>query len=450
MDNTEKYNFLSEDQTSLPSFMGIIPRKEIELNGDIIKQSLMNNSDFKLISFNETETASSVPIIEKSFECEIEFENKSFKVNIDLNKNELNLQEFNFGNQIDAESLEIATKQPYFIETFFYWDEDALFSFHLQLKILNAIVNDASLVIDFSSMRLLSPKWIKMTAASPIPPSPDYLYIIHGVYDEDSNGERSYWLHTHGLHRCGFVELEIVNIKSGAEQMNTLLNMCVKRFLSNPAKEKESFLIGYDGMGINMCWLRWEEALKDLPSNILGGLDSRKDDEVHSEPSGVLLAVEDGNMLSPEIYVKTLQENPIYYISDEETARMKALAEERFYLFKELFEQKKDNSNKKKGLFKSLFKKDTNGDEDWSFLVKLGLDVDNDDSSGSGKEHLWFDVLSIEDGYINGKLLNQPYWIARLKEGDKGKYPIELLTDWIIYGPEGSYTSDNIYEISPI
>ena len=311
---------------------------------------------------------------------------------------------------------------------------------------MNAIVPHASLVLDFMSYRLLSAKWLSMTAKSSIPPSPDYLYTLHCVYDEDGeNGNRRYWFHTHGLHRCGSVELEMLNFSQGAEQMNTLINMTVKKFLTDPAKEKERFTIGYDGMGINLCWLRWEEALKDLPQNILGGAGDRDEvDNVHAEPSGILFAVEDGNMISPEIYTSTLAENPIYYITTEETNRMSALAKERFGVFANVF-SKEHKQPEKKSFLKSLFNSKKEEDEaGWTFLVKLGLIVDNSDSE-TDKEHLWYEVISIAGNQIEGKLLNQPYWIAALNEGDIKTYPLDLLTDWVIYSPDNTYTPDSIY-----
>lgn len=445
MNNEEKYNLLAEGETGLASGMGIYPKESnFKFEAAQIEKSLSSRKDFNLISFNKAEVDSEFSIM--SFAAEIEY--KETKFNVDLyvceTKN-INLNDYGFANSIDEESLEIATKQEYFLETSLYFELEPLTSFHLQLKIMDAIVPDASLAIDFMSYRLLSAKWLSMTAKSAIPPSPDYLYTLHGVYDEGSeDGSRRYWFHTHGLHRCGSVELEMLNFKQGAEQMNTLINMTVKKFLSHPAKEKERFTIGYDGMGINLCWLRWEEALKDLPENILGGASDRDEaDNVHAEPSGILFAVEDGNMISPEIYASTLAENPIYYITNEETERMSALAKERFSSFEKVFE-KEHKKPEKKSFLKNIFCSKKEEEPGWTFLVKLGLTVDNPEA-GSEKEHLWYEVQGIENDKIEGKLLNQPYWISGLNEGDIKSYPLDLLTDWLIYSPDNTFTTDSIY-----
>lgn len=447
MTNEDKYNLLAETNQGLASEMAVVPNDlNINLDGELLEKGLKRSKDFALISFKKKESDTiEIP----TFDALISYKNDEFEVELYINKVEnLYLNEYRLGNKIDDKSLELAQKQPYFLGTSMHFGSDKLDSFHLQLKILNAIVPNASLCVDFMSYNLLSPEWLAMTAKSKTAPSPSYLYTIHGVFDENENGAKQYWFHTHGLLRCGIVELEMVNISQYPEQMNTMLNMTVTRLLSGDTKEKERFMIGYDGMGIDLCWLRWEEALKDFPSDILGGSDERKEeDNIHANPVGVLFAVQEGNMVSPEIYGKTLQDNPIYYISNAETARMSSLAKERFTFFKQVLEDKSAKPEKK-SFFGKLFggAKKTNGESQWRFLVKLGLQTDNPSENGE-KEHLWFDVQSIEGNNITGELLNEPYWIAQLKAGNVKTYPIEVLTDWIIYGPESGYTSDTIYEL---
>lgn len=442
MDNNEKYELLSGGEKGVPSIIGIYPGSEnFNFDAASIEKALAQDADFKLKSFGKTDKEYD----QVSYHAEIEFQDTIFGVDLYVaDTGNVNLQTYGFANSIDEKSLHAATQQKYYLEACMYFELDPLSSFYLQLKVLDAIVPDASLVVDFSSYRLLSAKWLQMAAKSSVPPSPDYLYTLHCIYDEEGkNGDRRYWFHTHGLHRCGTIELELLNFKIGAEEMNTLINMTVKKFIFEPAKENEKFTIGYDGLGINLCWLRWEEVLKDMPEDILGGMADRKEDDyAHTGPSGILFAVEDGNLTSPEIYASTLAENPIFYITTEETNRMSILAKERFPLFIKTF-NKEHKEPKKKSFLKKLLRTEDQ-EPGWRFLVKLGLAVDHSDS-GDEKEHLWFEVLSISGDKIEGKLLNQPYWVSALKEGDIKTFPLEILTDWIIYSPDNTYSPDSIY-----
>lgn len=448
MNNTEKYRLLLEREINMESNMAIIPRdNSFKFDAEAIKRSLADNRNIKVVSFSEENDEKSGRILDVYYKARIAYAGETYEVEFYLLKvSELHLQEYGFANNIDDESLRCAHLQQYALGVSLYFGENNLNSFHFQLILMHTIIPKASLVIDFMSYRLLSPYWLKMAAESSVPPSPDYLYTLHCVYDEKKDGKRRYWFHTHGLQRCGSVELEMLNIGDGAEQMHILTNMTVKKFLSNPAKERERFTIGYDGMGINLCWLRWEEALNDFPSDILGGMADREGEgNIHCDPGGVLFAVEDQNMVSPEIYAQTLAVNPIYYITTEETQRMSALAKERFGSFAKIFQAKYINPDKK-NLFQKMFGKKNNQDENWSFLVKLGLNVD-DEETNDEREHLWFEVLQINGDKIKGKLLNQPYWIAKLNEGDVNEYSTDVLTDWIIYAPEATYTPDTIYEL---
>ncbi len=452
MENLEKYQLLAEGAGGLPSSMGILPRSiDFHFSGSQIKASLERYPEFDLLSFEELEDKLSKNQL-KGYVAVLGYDARQFEVDLRIfDTSGFDLRDYGFANSIDNDSLTAAAKQKYLLDTLVYFSSDPLGSFHLQLKIMDAIVPDSSLVVDSMSYRLLSPKWLKLAASSSVPPSPDYLFTIHAVCDDGKkvDGKRQYWLHTHGLHRCGSIELEILNFDDGVEHMNTLITMCVKKFLSDPAKEKEKFTIGYDGLGINLAWLRWEEALTEMPENILGGLSDRKGEgNVHAEPSGILLAVEEDSFVSPQIYNPAISENPIFYITTEETNRMSALAKERFPYFERAFSRQ---SRKKDGkpFLKRLFTKQEDCESRWSFLVKLGLRVGGGELEEE-REHLWFEVQAIEKNCVEGKLLNQPYWIDDINESDVKNYPLDLLTDWVIYSPGNTYTPDSSYLLDEI
>lgn len=449
MANDKKYELLADGEDKVVSIMGILPSdKNTDISSSKIEHSLKNNRDFSLISFSPAEDFDKdiVESVYSSHTIKLSYKGKNYTANIRIvSTKHLNVDDYGFANHIDQESLKTAKEQSKYVEVSMYFGDDNLVSFHLQMKIMNAVVADASVVIDFMSYRLLSAKWLKMSTNSQIPPSPDYLYTLHCVYDQVGD-KKYYWFHTHGLQRCGSVELEMLNITQGIEEMNTLMNMAVKKFLTDPACEKQKFTIAFDGMDINLCWLRWEEAILDMPTNIPGSLNDRKEeDNIHNGAGGVLYAVEDGNMISPEIYTKTLSDNPVFFISNEETDRMSALAKERFVLFKKAFEKENPWKNKNKSLLKKLFGSSKQDELEWAFLVKLGLPVDGNTDE---KEHLWFEVMDINDsGDMEVKLLNKPYWISSLKEGKKYYYPSNVLTDWLIYSPDNTYTSDSVYQL---
>lgn len=444
MDNNEKYRVLSEGITFKPSVMGVISsRQDHSFTYDNINTALKENTDFTLLSF---ELSKATDHVEKEYLATIEYLSEIYKINIsESSVEDLRLEEFGLANMINEDDFNTALSQTKYLNVAVNFNKKALDSFHFQLKVLNAIIPEASLVIDFMSFRLLSGRWLNLTAASKIPPSPDYLYALHAVYDEKEE-QTQYWFHTHGLLRCGLIELEILNTSTGAQQMHDLVNHVVKRFLFDPSKEHEKFTAGFDGLDLNLTWIRWEEALKDFPSAILGGIHDREGDtNPHNEPSGVLFAIEDGNLISPEIYASTLSNNPILFVSTEETFRMSQLAKERYLYF--LCILRKHTEKSKKTFFQKIFEKKDTQQNHWCFIIKLGLVVD-DANNDTEREHLWFNVISANEKTVEGKLLNQPYWIASLKQGDVRSYPIDILTDWIIYDPDGNqYTPDSIYQL---
>lgn len=343
MDNIGIYDLFDKGEIRLKSSMGIMPyHAHFKFTADQIEKSLREDNRFNLLSFS-VEEEDKLDNTEACYIAEIEYMEEVYSIILDIVRSEgLDLRSFGFGNRVDEDAMKAAGGPPFFLQSTLEFSDSSIDSFHFQLKLMDAIVPEASLVIDFMSYRLLSAKWLKMSANSHTPPSSDYLYTIHGVYSDEEGEETTYWLHSHGLHRCGFPELEMVNIKQGVDQMNTLLNTIIKNFLTDPKPEMEEFRIGYDGLDITMCWQRWEDALGRFPENILGGIKDREDeDNVHGSPSGILFAVEEGELTSPEIYVKALSENPIYYVTNEETFRMSALAKERFGLFRQIFEKER-------------------------------------------------------------------------------------------------------------
>ena len=111
-------------------------------------------------------------------------------------------------------------------------------------------------------------------------------------------------------------------------------------------------------------------------------------------------------------------DNPIFFISNEETARMKALATERFDFVKEAAKNKENK-----------------------IIIKIGLPVDNEGNF----EHIWFELIEFEGDNFRAKLTQEPYNVDNIHEGDERVYTVKDVTDWIIYTPDFAVNPSNAY-----
>lgn len=311
--------------------------------------------------------------------------------------------------------------------------ENPLRSYHLQIKLLCGLIPDPAGIADISGERILSGRWAKLAANSQVPPAPTYLFCIQAVNGGKKGGV---WLHSHGLNRCGSIELEVLNLtpencQRYAIVINTLaINVITRESL--PQEYEPQFAIRLpDGEQIVTTWVRWETALKNLPRGILGGKADRV--EGHNENTGVLFVYpspddyEKRRLFPLTIFNEQLEENPMLMISTEETKRMSALARERVGYLRRLYERR--------GEFKKF-----------AALVKIGLEVDEQYKDGDMKEHIWFEVKEFhDDGSFSAELTQEAYYVESLKPGDIRRFTTEDITDWMAFYDDGTVNPDSVY-----
>ena len=105
---------------------------------------------------------------------------------------------------VDAEAVQAAE---FGLAVVLEFGDNPLSSYHLQLKLIYTLLPDVVAVLDDSSEKILSGRWVILAAQSMVPPAPRYLFTAQAVSGEDD----CVWLHTHGLNRCGHPELEVLN-----------------------------------------------------------------------------------------------------------------------------------------------------------------------------------------------------------------------------------------------
>jgi len=330
---------------------------------------------------------------------------------------------------LQPEDLEASRQSRWSIGVSTRFGDRPLESFHQQIRVLNTVAPGAVVTFDISASWPRSGDWLRDTAAAQAPPSPENLYSVHAVVDHQA--EDRVWLHTHGLLRCGSMELELLD--APAEHAPTLCNLlgaaAAMTLELGPPPPDESFLVG---QGLELVWLPWERGLSHVPRGAAGSHRDR--DEYHSHPSGILFAPGEkwlglfGSRYRPLAeYLPILQDNPLLYVSNLETARMGQLAAERLDRFAALFARY--------------------GRQDgWVFLVKLGYTVD-DAEVDDDREHLWFEVHGVDAEGFEATLLNEPYSIARMHEGQTERHDVGLLSDWSVHCPHGSFDPDSVGQL---
>lgn len=300
---------------------------------------------------------------------------------------------------------------------FMPFNEDSQKSYHLQLKLAYAAVPDLAAVMDESAEKVLSGRWVRLAALSQVKPSASSLFSIQAVGGEGDE----VWLHTHGLCRCGLTELEIVqSSKEHANDHAEIIIHLASRLLDKEERDNDIYYLAKigDDIPIVVTYLLWTEALDKYKNLKLGGFKDRENN--HNSRTSLIFAVRSENDGEDLIYSKVsiydqLWEtgNPMFFISTEETARMKALAMERF----------------------GLIKKATQTLE-CTVLIKVGLEIDEKyrEEAGNGvKEHIWFELQELKDNSFTAVLTQDTYWVDSMHKGSVGEYTVDDVTDWRIF-----------------
>lgn len=309
------------------------------------------------------------------------------------------------------------------------FSEKLLESYHLQLKIINTIFPETLAVLDYSSEKVLSGAWLACAAKSQTPPAPRYLFTTQAVYTG-----KEVWLHTHGLNRCGIMELEVLNSTKNTSQSHYQVMEAIASRLINEPDALDDGDVMYvarlcNDQPIMATWVPWQQVMGMIKKGTLGGPGDRSDENGHNGYTGCIYVyqspedMENKRYSHLSIYDKWLDKNPMYMLTNEETARLRALAFERVKYMKEAF------LKGAKGV-----------------LIKVGLRVDEEYKTETNeREHIWFELQNVEENTFTAKLTQEPYMVSGMHKGDVGTYPYEDITDWLVFTEERRISPDDVY-----
>lgn len=401
------------------SYMVLIPENQLKNPMVGLVERVASIEDVKIVE--QKELSDKEPGYIK-----VNYEDEEYEIGFYPNYFELNPYYLTTAYHFEKDELEKLKNAHKALTIYMAFGKDSKKSYHLQLKVAYAIIPDMLALLDESAERLLPTRWVEMTANSKIVPSANDLYIVQAVTDK--SGE--VWLHTHGLCRCGVTELEI--LQSDKQNYNNHYNL-ISTFASYLIDKNENFNplenSAYIGVLSNrkpvvVTCLSWTKALQEYQNLKLGNAKDRKDG--HNSRTSVIFIYqseqdEEKKIRSKvSIYNDLWGENPIFFISNEETSRMKSLAIERFDFVKQQFENKENK-----------------------IIIKIGLRIDEGDKDNL--EHIWFQLIEFADDRFKAKLTQEPYNVANTHEGDIMWFTPDDITDWIIYTKDYTITPSNVY-----
>ena len=304
---------------------------------------------------------------------------------------------------------------------FMKFSENSKKSYHLQLKVALAMIPNLIAIMDESAEKLIPASWIKMAVNSKVIPSSNDLFTVQAV----NNDKKEVWLHTHGLCRCGLTELEI--LQSNEDYYNSHYNLITtfaNHLIDQKEKHKNTAFIGMlsNRQPVVATYVSWTQGIKEYEKLDLGSIQDRQNG--HNSKTSIIFLYKSEEDEKQGKYTKVSEfnnlweDNPIFLLSNEETARMKELAVERFNFVKE---QAKNKENK--------------------IIIKIGLPI----KDKSDCEHIWFELIEFKEDKFKAKLIQESYNIENMHEGDEKWFTIDDVTDWLIYTPKFSVNPSNAY-----
>lgn len=292
---------------------------------------------------------------------------------------------------------------------------------HAQLVICTALAPQATAFLDLDSQRLWPASRAHAVAEVPVPAPASELFSVQSL--EGRKGLR--WLHTHGLHRCGTLELEALDVPAAdASQIEMLLWAGAMRFVEQGTPPPYTpFAIGPN---LYLAWLPWQDALDQIPVKGNGQFQQR--DDLHRRPSAVLVAasdpdVGDGGFASLRVHAPAVRAGVPLYVAYGELERRAAVAANTLGRLRELV-------------------RIHGGDHGWAFSADVGLPGPD----GELAEIVVIDVSAIQEDTITGTLRAAPLTAggtATVAAGETTAQPTDRVMGWTAAGPGLHMTQDD-------
>lgn len=289
------------------------------------------------------------------------------------------------------------------------------------LRYLNAVLGDDGVAaVDISAQRF----WTSAQLADELSHDADLdiesILTVHAVTNED----RCYWIHTHGLDSIGAVDFDILDPAREYGQFDAI------RALAFMIAERK---IDVHTPEVQLMWPGPTVRLVDVKEfNRRGAADARKfrDTDGHDTNRAVVCDPAPAGWLRRKfhrwqpaaLFRRPLPDGTIIGFTNGASRLMADRARRTYDVFRAIMDEMADMK--------------------FGALVKIAYVVDFPQQPGE-VEALWFHVQKALPDSVDATLINKPYNIARMQEGQRSVHSLDGLYDWAIYTPVGTITPRN-------
>ena len=220
--------------------------------------------------------------------------------------------------------------------------------------------------------------------------------------------ERWAWISTHGLERCGKVELEMLSVPAvlSTEGVHCVDGLAALTLEQDLPQVGQSFTIGH---GLNLSLIEVPEALKMLGDDMPG----REERPFRS----AVVTSENHSLLCPLQTLELLRSSKTAIAkTSRSTNRRRSLAHQNWDAFLQVA--------------KSV------GQGDHAACM-VQVPWANNEEENAPREYLWFTVDNVNEQNIETTLAHQPYVVDTLNEGHQESFVRDDITDWVVLTPVG-------------
>jgi uncharacterized protein YegJ (DUF2314 family) len=249
------------------------------------------------------------------------------------------------------------------------------------------------------------------------------LYTIHAVYEDVGDTRVVFWLHSHGLEALGAFDIDVLRPSAWlADQAGDPFRALAFAALEGVVSPTTThFRLGNPGGVVDFVPVKTFDAsaaASDVQLRDPGPPhDGRR--AVVCEPRGLFGFLRRKPI--PSRFLETIEgEGVVFNFTKAASELMSARARATLDVFKALIAE---------------FGPDLpNG-------LKIGYPTASDPT---GKEHLWFEVHGFDGERVDATLMNQPFDVPSLQQGQRGWHPVDDVSDWTVMSPAGPMTPRNL------